>query len=65
VAIVVAVLLSWCVSSLLLAVPLGRAISANFSGRLIEAGRSDAALRSSLARTARTRAHATKSSGDA
>jgi len=35
VAVFAAVLLSWCVSSLLLAVPLGRAISANFSVRLL------------------------------
>jgi hypothetical protein len=53
VAVVVAVLLSWCVSSLLLAVPLGRAISANFSGRLIAGGRGDGrgddGLRSPLA----------------
>jgi hypothetical protein len=59
VAVFAAVLLSWCVSSLLLAVPLGRAISANFSGRLIGGrlidgvrgdGRGDDELRSSFAR---------------
>jgi hypothetical protein len=58
VAVVAAVLLSWCVSSLLLAVPLGRAIYANFSGRLIGGrlidgagdGRSDDDPRGSFAR---------------